>query len=102
MELHQDKHRVLWGGWGIKKSRAPSSTPERRSQKGRGAATWHTVGASYFFNDFHVVVNNRKVRASLVGQWIRIRLAMQGTLVQFMVPEDPTCLGTTKLLRHNN
>lgn len=41
---------------GIKKSRAPSSTPERRPQKGRGTAAWHTVGASYFLNDFHVVV----------------------------------------------
>ena len=86
---------------GIKKSRASSSTPERQPQKGRGAAAWHTVGASYFLNDFHVVVIKRKVRASLVGQWIRIHLAMQGTPVQSMVPEDPICRGAAKPMCHN-
>ena len=30
-------------------------------------------------------------RASLVVQWLRILLAMQGTLVRFLVQEDPTC-----------
>ena len=34
--------------------------------------------------------------ASLVVQWLRIRLAVQGTLVQSLVREDPTCLGATK------
>ena len=28
-------------------------------------------------------------RASLVVQWLRVRLAMQGTLVLFLVLEDP-------------
>ena len=32
-------------------------------------------------------------RASLVVQWLRIHFAMQGTLVQSLVQEDPTCLG---------
>ena len=30
-------------------------------------------------------------RASLVVQWLRIRLPMQGTWVQALVQEDPTC-----------
>ena len=38
---------------------------------------------------------------SLVAQWVRIRLPMQGTRVQALVREDPTCLGATKPVRHN-
>ena len=38
---------------------------------------------------------------SLVAQWLRICLPMQGTQVQSLVWEDPTCLGATKPLRHN-
>ena len=39
--------------------------------------------------------------ASLVAQWLRIRLPMQGTQVQLLVREDPTCRGTTKSVLHN-
>ena len=31
---------------------------------------------------------------SLVAQWLRIRLSMQGILVRALVQEDPTCHGT--------
>ena len=40
-------------------------------------------------------------RASLVAQWLRIRLPMQGTWVRALAREDPTCRGATKPLRHN-
>ena len=40
-------------------------------------------------------------RASLVAQWLRIRLPMQGTRVRALVREDPTCHGATKPMRHN-
>ena len=39
--------------------------------------------------------------ASLVAQWLRIRLPMQGTWVRALVREDPTCRGATKPVRHN-
>ena len=39
-------------------------------------------------------------RASLVAQWLRIRLPMQGTRVQALVWEDPTCHGATKPMCH--
>ena len=42
-----------------------------------------------------------KRRASLVAQWLRIRLQMQGTRVRALVREDPTCCGATKPVRHN-
>ena len=38
---------------------------------------------------------------SLVAQWLRIRLPMQGTRVWALVQEDPTCRGATKLVCHN-
>ncbi|KAJ8786228.1 hypothetical protein J1605_006448 [Eschrichtius robustus] len=39
--------------------------------------------------------------ASLVAQWLRIRLPMQGTRVQALVREDPTCGGATKPVHHS-
>ena len=38
---------------------------------------------------------------SLVAQWLRIRLPMQGIRVGPLVREDPTCRGATKPMRHN-
>ena len=39
--------------------------------------------------------------ASLVAQWLRIRLPMQGTRVRALVWEDPTCHGATGPVSHN-
>ena len=38
---------------------------------------------------------------SLVAQWLRIRLPMQGTRVWALVREGPTCRGATKPVRHD-
>ena len=38
---------------------------------------------------------------SLVVQWLRIYLPMQGTRVRALVREDPTCCGATKPVRQN-
>ena len=38
---------------------------------------------------------------SLVVQWLRIRLPMQGARVRALVWEDPTCHGATKPVSHN-
>ena len=40
--------------------------------------------------------------ASLVAQWLRIQLPMQGTRVQALVQKDPTCHRATKPVRHNS
>ena len=42
-----------------------------------------------------------KLGTSLVAQWLRIRLPMQGTRLQLLVQEDPTCSGAIKPVRHN-
>ena len=39
--------------------------------------------------------------ASLVVQWLRICLPMQGTQVRVLVWEDPTCRGATGPVSHN-
>ena len=38
---------------------------------------------------------------SLVTQWLRIHLSMQGTWVRSLAWEDPTCRGATKPVRYN-
>ena len=40
-------------------------------------------------------------RASLVAQWLRICLLMQGTRVRALVWEDPTCHGAAGPVSHN-
>ena len=40
-------------------------------------------------------------RASLVAQWLRICLLMQGMRVRALVWEDPTCHGAMKPVSHN-
>ena len=42
-----------------------------------------------------------KTWASLVVQWLRICLPMQGTRVRALVWEDPTCRGATRPVSHN-
>ena len=50
--------------------------------------------------EFSVKIDS-KVRTSLVAQWLRIRLAMQGTQVRALVREDPTCRKAIKPVCHN-
>ena len=46
-------------------------------------------------------IKSEKMGASLVAQWLRICLPMQGTPVRALVWEDPTCRGATKPVSHN-
>ena len=46
-------------------------------------------------------IQKLKLGASLVAQWLRICLPMQGTRVRALVWEDPTCRGATKPVCHN-
>ena len=49
----------------------------------------------------NVCIRNIPSGTCLVAQWLRIRLPMQGTRVQPLVQEDPTCRGATKPVGHN-
>ena len=48
-----------------------------------------------------ISVKNTNTGASLVAQWLRICLPMQGTRVRALVWEDPTCHGATGPVSHN-
>ena len=51
---------------------------------------------------FGIIVPQKiKNRASLVAQWLRICLLMQGTRVRALVWEDPTCHGAAGPVSHN-
>ena len=47
---------------------------------------------------------NRRINigTSLVAQKLTIRLSMQGTRIQALIPEVPTCHGATRPARHNH
>ena len=47
------------------------------------------------------IIKKSTNRASLVAQWLRICLLMQGTRVRALVWEDPTCQGATGPVSHN-
>ena len=56
----------------------------------------HLTCFFYFCN-----VATKKLRASLVAQWLRVCLPVQGTRVRALVWEDPTCRGAAEPVSHN-
>ena len=68
---------VLWGGG-----------------EGGGVGRWPCQGPSK-------AILQPRTGASLVAQWLRIRLPMQGTRARALVQEDPTCRGAAKPVRQN-
>ena len=50
---------------------------------------------------FAVKCLKRIVGASLVAQWLRVCLLMQGTRVRALAWEDPTCRGAAGPVSHN-
>ena len=53
----------------------------------------------YYSFTYHLKIS--PTRASMVAQWLRICLPMQGTGVRALVREDPTCRGATGPVSHN-
>ena len=58
------------------------------------------IGAATMENSMEIP-QKIKIRASLVVQWLRIHLPMQGTRVRALVREDSTCRGATKPMHHS-
>ena len=56
----------------------------------------------WLWTDCHfLLVKNNICGASLVAQWLRVCLPMQGTRVRALVWEDPTCRGATRPVSHS-
>ena len=83
--LNQITNWILWK-W-------QTVTSEARSQKTLKLSPWYFPGGPG--------VKTPCFRASLVAQWLRICLPMQGTRVRALVWEDPICRGATRPLSHN-
>lgn len=62
---------------------------------------WKNIHMRLEFVYVWTYVNIEGSKASLVVQWLRIWLAVQGTLFLSLVQEDPMCLGVTKSTCHN-
>ena len=66
--------------------------PSHSKQRACASRAQAALGAGEFKDE---------VRTSLVTQWLRICLPMQGTWVRALVREDPTCHGASRPVRHN-
>ncbi|KAJ8796046.1 hypothetical protein J1605_018194 [Eschrichtius robustus] len=77
--------------------RCPRRTVEHAAS-GKGELICHFLQKDFLDNPTFKIP---PPKASLVAQWLRIRLPMQGTQVRSLVWEDPTCRGATKPVRHN-
>ena len=67
-----------------------------------GTAVWEfLILFSGFKYSVHEKLKINKKGTSLVAQWIRIHLPMQGTWVRSLVQKDPTCHGATKPVSHS-
>ncbi|KAJ8781165.1 hypothetical protein J1605_011149 [Eschrichtius robustus] len=90
---------------GVPKGGGLSSTDAASAITGQKAALMPLAGWSAVFMYFGPILKDlheiRDYRTSPVVQWLRFRLPMQGTWVQALVREDPTCRGATKPMRHN-
>ena len=109
MELNHSTNCFWW----IQKPRMAQRLQEgkRQSQHALSSHTQELMNQGQTEQDRTLKVNTQSplagccsidwIRASLVAQWLRIHLPMQGTRVRALVQEDPTCRGATKPLHHN-
>ena len=56
---------------------------------------------TYHLTPVRMAIIKKTTGASLVTQWLRICLLMQGTWVRALVWEDPTCRRATRPVSHN-
>ena len=86
----------------IKKKREKTQINRIRNEKGE--VTTVTTEIQRIMRDYYKQLYSNKIDnlgASLVAQWLRICLLMQGTRVRALVWEDPTCHGATGPVSHS-
>ena len=85
LTINNDLHAPEWG-----RARLPSHLT--------GEGAWST---KKWCSQRHRAINKSSWGASLVAQWLRICLPMQGTRVWALVWEDPTGRGATRPVSHD-
>ena len=96
MRNSENKDFSQWG-WGSLAGRKLEDSGTTSSLKGKQKP----VNLEFYCKNIFQKMSKMKVRASLVVQWLRIFLSMQGTQVWCLVLKDPTCHEALKLLHHN-
>ena len=98
----------LWSGLTGAPCRARTASPGRGLQLGDAyVPRWFLVigkstGSSGSLPEVKKTQNCKKSSwTSLVAQWLRICLPMQGTRIRALLWEDPTCHGATNPVCHN-
>ena len=86
-----------WDKWNWKYS-IPKLTGCRKSTSKREV---HNGKCLHIKKQGRSQIKNLTLGTSLVAQWLRICLPMQGIWVRSLVQEDPTCRGATKPMCHN-
>ena len=76
--------------------RIPENSKDQRSEAGK-----EMEGPVFLLLINKTIKNDTILGASLVVQWLRVCLPMQGTRVRALVWEDPTCHGATGPVSHN-
>ena len=87
----------------------PLSSPWRTGTRAHHCAILHRAGCNWegYIRGLSIICNAfmlsriSKAETSLVAQWLRIRLPMQGICVRSLVREDPTWCAATKTVHHN-
>ena len=95
-------HRSWW--WNITQHKRWNSPRESGKKKRKRKPELDPQGPQMLqlsHTDYKISALKMFTGASLVMQWLRICLAMQGTRVWALVWEDPTCRGATKPVSHN-
>ena len=96
--------------WDLIKHKNFCTAKETIDKTKRKAMEWEKIFAndminkgliSKIYKELIQLSIKKKTRASLVAQWLRICLPMQGTWVRALVWEDPTCHGATRPVSHN-
>ncbi|KAJ8787577.1 hypothetical protein J1605_022892 [Eschrichtius robustus] len=90
---------VIKFGYPIPALKLPQNNSKRQ---GRKISTFLHKAATFPTGLLTLTVETQQLGGtSLVAQWLRIRLPVQGTQVRALVWEDPTCHGATKPVHHN-
>ena len=84
--------------WRIMWTEEPGGLQSMGTQ--RVESDWVTNSFSLLHLSKWLSSKSLQIRTSLVVQWIRACLPMQGTLVESLVQEDSTCRGATKPMCH--